>query len=261
MKTLVINLDRSADRLAHSHEQFGRVGIDFDRVQAVDGRTLKNEVIDNISLSDDWPKPTVSEFACFMSHRKCWDILVDSHEKYAAIFEDDIILTRDATKFLSNTDWIPSGVNLLRLETFKMKVYFKRWGKVPANNRHLMKMLSFHSGTGGYIISRELAAKLLKLTNRYMPAPIDHFLFDPLCEVYNENDIYQLVPAICAQEQVLTPETLVLGQSIEGRSVVNMIQKKRGTLTQKQKIARELKRGVSKLTRLATQKRMIVEML
>lgn len=261
MKNYVINLDRSADRLAHCHNQFGRLNLSFERVQAVDARALTQETIDSISVHKDWPKPTISEFACFMSHRKCWELLVSSNEKYAAIFEDDIILTEGATDFLRNYDWIPSDFNLLRLETFRTKVYFKRWGKVPVNNRHLLRMVSFQSGAGGYVLSHALAAKLLKLTDQYMPVPVDHFLFDPDCEVYASNNIYQLAPAICAQEQVLTTGELSLGLNIEDRSIVNMIRKKRGTLTQREKIARELKRGVIKLRRLATDKRMIVETL
>ncbi|MBX8784742.1 glycosyltransferase family 25 protein [Ochrobactrum sp. GRS2] len=261
MKTLVINLDRSADRLSHCHHQFSQLKLQFERVPAVDGRNLEPDDIAKIGLSEDWPKPTLSEFACFMSHRKCWELLVASDDKYAAIFEDDIILTARAGDFLKNADWVPAGVDLLRFETFKMKVYFKRWEQISVHDRHLKRMLSFQSGTGGYLISRDLAAQLLTLTRQYMPAPIDHFLFDPRCEVYAQNNIYQLVPAICAQEQVLTPETLLLGQNIEERSVVHMVQKKRGTLSRKQKIIRELKRGVSKVKRFATEKRMIIDVL
>lgn len=259
MKNLVINLDRSPDRLKHCHEQFGRLNLDFERVAAVDARDLSQSELDNIVLHKDWPKPTNSEFACFMSHRKCWEILVAGTDEYAAIFEDDIILSDSAAEFLKNSDWVPGDVNILRLETFKTKVYFKRWWRLQIRDRHLLKMVGFHAGAGGYIISRRLAVSLLKETVNYMPAPVDHYLFDPGCEVFANNIIFQLVPAVCAQEQVLSAGTLTLGGNIEDRSVVNLIQKKRGSLSGGQKMLRELKRGVYKLKRLAVDKRMIVD--
>lgn len=260
MKNLVINLDRSPERLAHCHEQFGRLNLEFERVAAVDARSLPQSELDKIGLHKDWPKPSNSEFACFMSHRKCWEILVAGTDDYVAIFEDDIILSDSAVDFLKNSDWLSGNIELVHLETFKMKVYFKRRGSIPVNNRKLFRMLSFHAGAGGYIISRNLAEKFVRLTADYMPAPVDHFLFDPDCEISANNNIYQLVPAICAQEQVLTTGALVLGGNIEDRSVVNMIQKKRGSLSVGQKIIREFKRGIYKLARLVTDKRMIVDL-
>jgi glycosyl transferase family 25 len=120
-------------------------------------------------------------------------------------------------------------------------------------------MLSFHAGTGGYLISRELAADFLKLTDNYMPVPIDHFLFDPQCEGFALTDMYQMSPAICVQEQVLQPEALTLGQNIEGRSVVNMIETRRSILSKKHKIIREIRKGTTKIRNFAWQKRMIVD--
>lgn len=261
MKTLVINLDRSTDRLAHCQSQFERLHIGFERVQAVDGRTLSREVIDSIYLRKDWPKPTDSEFACFMSHRKCWELLANSDEKYAVIFEDDIILVENAINFLENIDWIPEDIDILRLETFKMEVYYKRWDKIPVKDRHLMQATTFHVGTGGYIISSKFASALLNMTSNYMPAPIDHFLFDPKCGILTTNSVYQLVPAICAQEKVLMPDNYILEQSIKDRSVVNVPAQKRDTPTQGQKIIRELKRSFKKLKRFVSQKRIIVDIL
>lgn len=261
MKNLVINLDRSPDRLKHCHEQFGRLNLDFERVAAVDARGLSQSELDNIVLHKDWPKPTNSEFACFMSHRKCWEILVAGTDEYAAIFEDDIILSDSAAEFLKNSDWVPADINLLRFETFKTKVYFKRWGNVSVKNWQLLRMLSFHAGTGGYLISRKLAADLLKLSSNYMPVPIDHFLFDPLCDGFSRTNIYQMSPAICVQEQVLQPEALTLGQNIEGRSVVDMIETRRSTLSKTHKIMRELKKGATKIKNFVWQKRMIVDYL
>lgn len=258
MKNYVINLDRSQDRLSHCQKQFEKISIPFERVSGVDAFDLDDDVIINIKLHEDWPKQTQSEFACFMSHRKCWQLLANSNEKYAAIFEDDIVLSDQAGQFLSNEDWIPRNIDLLRLETFKERTYYKRLG-ISVFKRQLLRMMGFQAGAGGYILSQKLANELLKLTDNYMPAPVDHLLFDPRLEVMNKYFAYQLVPAVCVQELVLEQQKSKMGSLIgDTRSVDDMVIK-RHNLTQLNKIKREFKRIPIKFWRLLTQKKMTIE--
>lgn len=48
MKCYVINLDRSADRLAHMRREFDRIGLLFVRMPAVDG----NDIPESDGLSE-----------------------------------------------------------------------------------------------------------------------------------------------------------------------------------------------------------------
>lgn len=41
LKTFAINLERRKDRLQFVKEQLDQLGIDFDRISAIDGNTLK----------------------------------------------------------------------------------------------------------------------------------------------------------------------------------------------------------------------------
>lgn len=45
MKCLVINLDRSPDRLAHITAEFARIGITFERIAGTDAREHPNLVL------------------------------------------------------------------------------------------------------------------------------------------------------------------------------------------------------------------------
>jgi glycosyl transferase, family 25 len=47
MKVFVINLDRSPDRLARIQIQSDQLGFDFERVRAVDGRTMSEPFLGN----------------------------------------------------------------------------------------------------------------------------------------------------------------------------------------------------------------------
>jgi len=258
VKVFVINLDRNPDRLNHCVEQFSACGLTFERVAAVDGKMLSDEFVDGIKLDEHWPKPSKAEFGCFMSHRICWQNLLDSGEDFAAIFEDDVYLSNDAHRLISNSDWIPKYVSILKIETFNTKTYFDRWYKCNVLGRNLLKTKSFQPGTGGYIISRELARKFLNQTENYMPAPIDHYLFDPLLFSVGRDSIYQLFPAVCAQELNIYPDSSKLGSSIEDRSVRDMIRNKRGGIGTWAKILRETKKGLHKLKILYGQRRMVV---
>lgn len=261
LRRLVINLDRNPDRLDHVQEQFLKLKISFERVEAIDGQCLEVEFIDKINTDPSWPTPTKAEFGCFMSHRKCWQNLVDSNENFAAIFEDDLFFSKDAAKFLDNTDWIPDGVEIVKIETVNTKTYFDRWFAKSLLGRKIWKTVSFQSGTGAYIISRGLASRLLSETENYMPAPIDHYLFDPAYKPDSGSYTYQLVPAVCAQECIIDPLNAKLGSSIDARSVKAMIQAKRGSLSQREKIIRELSKGFFKLKKFPFRKRRVVEFL
>lgn len=258
MKLFLINLDRNPNRLAHCVKAFSDVSLTFERVPAVDGKILDNIFIESIEFNKSWPNPNNSEIGCFMSHRICWEKLVDSEDGYAAIFEDDIFLSEDSYKYLRDCSWIPKDVGLLRLETYNTRGYFHRWWKKLVLDRMIWKCQSFQPGTGGYIISREVANQLLSTNKNYIPAPIDHFLFDPKCSAVAQVDAYQLVPALCIQEAVLSPDEASLGGDIHDRSVKNMILNNRGKLTASKKIYRELSIGIGKLLKFPCQKRVII---
>ncbi|TIU13190.1 MAG: glycosyltransferase family 25 protein, partial [Mesorhizobium sp.] len=73
MKCLVINLDRSRDRLAHMTAEFASLGVQFERVAAIDAQDrpdlarmpLRVKRKSSLRLAD-------AEIACLLSHKACW---------------------------------------------------------------------------------------------------------------------------------------------------------------------------------------------
>ncbi|WP_426289123.1 glycosyltransferase family 25 protein [Ensifer adhaerens] len=164
MRCLVINLDRSPERLIHIGSQFSTFGLNFERVAAVDGRELDDAVLAMQPVSKQWKRMNKAEIACFMSHRKCWAIIAEGSDAYGAVIEDDVFFSPSATHALSSSDWIPAEVGLLKIETFRQKVFLSRARVLADAGRTIHALRGCHVGTGGYVISRDYAKRLLELS-------------------------------------------------------------------------------------------------
>ena len=96
MLRLVVNLNRSPERWKAIKTQLDRLKIPVERLEAVDGKLLSEEVVGNLTSSVHFSMGRElerGEIGCFLSHRKCWERLLDTDEKYALVLEDDLILS------------------------------------------------------------------------------------------------------------------------------------------------------------------------
>ena len=189
MKSLVINLDRSADRLAQVTTQFARIGAPFQRVPGVDAAGGAVVAV---------PPLTVPETCCFLSHRQCWQIIADGGDRHGAIFEDDVVFADNAGALLADDGWIPRDADVVKLETFFVPVRLGRRSVDIGGGYSLVRLVGRHVGAAGYILSRDAARKLLKRTSRFKAA-VDNVLFCPTMTTCSRSTIYQLMPALCAQ--------------------------------------------------------------
>ncbi|RVD55910.1 glycosyltransferase family 25 protein [Mesorhizobium sp. M2D.F.Ca.ET.185.01.1.1] len=218
MKCLVINLDRSTDRLDQVTSEFAGIGVAFERIAAVDASTGAL----NFPTARHLTKP---EIACFLSHRKCWQIIADGTDQYSAIFEDDVVFRRDAGPFLSNDNWVPPDADIVKLETFFGQVRLARLASI-GNGHSIGRLVGEHLGTAGYVISKTAAQKLLQRT-KHLKEPVDLALFSPNSMMCARNTTYQVTPALCAQHQFLsgrnTTPTLIQTAPHRPKSVATKI--------------------------------------
>ncbi|MER9354364.1 glycosyltransferase family 25 protein [Mesorhizobium sp. M0514] len=194
----MINLDRSADRLATMAAEFAGIGVPFERIAAVDAR---NDPL-SFPVSSRLTRP---EIACFLSHRKCWQIIADGADQYGAVFEDDAAFKSDAGSILSNDGWVPRDADIVKLETMFGQVRLGRIGSI-GNGYAVGRLVGEHLGTAGYVISKAAAQKLLGRI-RHLKEPIDLTLFSPNSLTFASNKTYQLAPALCVQSQRLPGRT------------------------------------------------------
>lgn len=200
MKCLVINLDRSPDRLAHITAEFARIGIAFERVVAMDARDRPDLMLQRQHPMYAIRRLSGSEIACMHSHRACWSIIAQDDAAYGAVFEDDMVFSAKAGALLADSGWIPADADAVKLETFFSKTMIQRKRTVVDHGFSVLRLRGSHMGTGGYIVSRQMARDLLEATAQ-TSAAADDLVFNPAFPTSGSKTIYQLVPALCAQDQ------------------------------------------------------------
>ena len=110
-------------------------------------------------------------------------------------------MSADFGEIVQDLSWIPPDVHLIKLErggTPNNRILLSKVrGQVARKTLH--RLLSKHTGSAGYILSREYARVALAFTER-MNVPIDHLLFNrnnsPLADRLAP---FQLCPAIVGQ--------------------------------------------------------------
>lgn len=233
LKAFLINLDRSADRLAHVERQFRVIGGAFTRVAAVDGPNLEpRELADFARQRPAHARWTPGELGCFLSHLHVWRKIASGEDEAAAVFEDDIHVARDLKALLASGDWMPSDADLVRLEANRKLLLRDGRSIGVAPGRRVYRMASGTWGSAGYIITRAAAAKLSE-SRPELHHPVDIFLFKPgRSQIASELACYQIVPAVCIQTQVHAGAQTELQSMIEhGAEMPRQPRSRTGTLT------------------------------
>ena len=203
MKSYLINLDRSPERLAHFTEQARRAGLDFDRISAVDGRTLdETQRSDVVSRHFEFQPLNPGEIGIFLSQRSSWQRLLDSGEPMAAVFEDDVVLAARAGDLLQRIEAGGWRGDIIKLETTCRQVVLGD-ACCRLTDQHLLSPLcSWHGGAAGYVITRAAARRLLQATWP-LADPVDQVLFNPMSRISASLRLLQLTPGLCIQKTIL----------------------------------------------------------
>jgi len=113
-KVLVINLARSPERLAAIASQLDAIGVSFERVDALDGKELSDDFIEEVSPAQLVGKSyhralSNAEVACSLSHKKAWQQIVDDDLDFAIVLEDDVELLDNFKDVLTLLSELPHG--------------------------------------------------------------------------------------------------------------------------------------------------------
>ncbi len=181
--------------------QLAGLGLNASRIAAVDADDVSDGWLSQI-FRRRGPLGTVpkGDQCCSLSHRRAWAEFLATKAPYAAVLEDDVVLDSDAAALLGSDNWIPAGVDLVKLEHFGPSYQRVLIGdEQPVASRHsLAPMLSRHTGAAAYVLSRAAAIKLLAVER--WDVPVDHVLFNPnVSPLAAALHPFQLLPAIARQ--------------------------------------------------------------
>jgi glycosyl transferase family 25 len=217
MKVYLINLDRHAERLAHATAEFRRLGLEFERLPAIDGFALQSSDVSALSS-----RLSRGELGCLLSHREAWRRIAEGPEPFAAVFEDDIHLADWAGDFLRDADWVPPGTAIVKLETMLKPVLLGRTAMPTRRHCALAALQSAHMGSAGYVLASTAAPRLLEAG---ISAPSDTVLFRIAPASL---PVLQLDPALCVQDTfhpIVGARSQTLGSTInEERKATRRVQ-------------------------------------
>ena len=202
------------------HETLGRAGVELQRVSAIDGAALSAEALEEFRRThtanlDGW---LPGEIGCFLSHFEAWRRIAAHTDDWAAVFEDDVHVSPDLGPLLVSDDWIPTAADVVRLEANRPMRLAAGRPIDAAPGRRVYHALSGTAGAAAYILSRHAAAWIVETKPKLWTAA-DVFLFKPkISSVARKLRRYQVVPAVCIQEEVLERGNARLKSQIKTRA-------------------------------------------
>jgi glycosyl transferase family 25 len=213
MDIYLINLARRPDRRTTMELQAQKLGLTLTRLDARDARDA------DMGTMDRWFQPAGplgeiprGDKCCSLSHRDAWQRLIDSGGAYGAVLEDDVVLKDGARIVLGSGDWIPKGIDLIKLEHYGppgQSVLLSDFTDVGQGFR-IARMHSRHTGAAAYILSRRAAEILLAIAR--FDLPVDHLLFNPNnSKIFARLQPWQLLPTVARQQDFIGDKSDIEG--------------------------------------------------
>jgi glycosyl transferase family 25 len=225
MHIYLINLGRRPDRLAAMTAQAQGIGLGLDRIEAVDARIADVRAMDRwFAAGGPLGEIPRGDKACLLSHRAAWETFLGTGDAHAVFLEDDVRLSASAGALLVSDNWIPAGVEVVKLEHYgppgQRVLLSDLHGISLASPRQaattrgedfaLGRMLSRHTGAAAYILSRAAAETLLEET--CFDLPVDHLIFNPNnSRLFARLAPWQLMPAIARQQEFVGEKSDIEG--------------------------------------------------
>lgn len=171
---LVINLGRSADRLAFQKTQLAALGIPMQRLAAIS--TDQVDAVHYESLANGWErKLRPAELACFLSHLEAWHHVSDLNQPWL-ILEDDALLSCEVPGLLAALSENSQQIDLVTLETRSRKKLIDKRAHRAGARFNLHRLYQDRTGAAAYVLYPSGARKLLQKTQTHAPGLADAFI-------------------------------------------------------------------------------------
>jgi glycosyl transferase family 25 len=200
----VINLARDTTRLANCTAQAQELGFSFERVEAVEGKSLSSDFIDEFRRSR--PRGGRSwlhgQIGCFMSHFRVWETIAAGDSSAALVLEDDLHFSKELGRFLQFSEEISGVYDIIRLEVSTTRL--RLGASVAEFERRKVRQVKSNSWcAGAYLISKSAAIEAIERPTEEH-SPTDEYLFNlDRSMLARKLKLYQVDPALCIQDKYL----------------------------------------------------------
>ena len=184
----VINLAEKEERWNRMVRLSKENGVTLTRVEAFSPSTIPiksafSEIF-NCYLSPQ-------QLGCYFSHRRIWEKIAKGSSPFAVVLEDDAVFSEDLVSFVDEVKKASINFDIIRLEdTYKGTSFITDSKLVQVGGIDLGRLYSSSAGTGGMIVSKEGAKKLLEIARPVLP--VDELLFNKYSPIWNQLINYQV---------------------------------------------------------------------
>ena len=128
---ILINLDRSPDRLRAMAAQLDATGLPWERLAATDGRALDAEPLSRayspeLNRKQNNRDLAPGQIACFTSHRRAWRRIAESGWDGGIVLEDDVVLAEFFPEAVHALASAPGCWNALKLHGSRSRPVVRR---------------------------------------------------------------------------------------------------------------------------------------
>src|ERR1035441_8705213 len=167
MQTYVVNLARSPERRAHMIAQLSKTRVQYQIVDAVDGRDLDlsdSRLFDPAVVGTSAFRP--GAVGCALSHLEVYRRVLDDGLEKALVLEDDVVLPADLDALCDAIAQHMVGAEIALLNFHSPEpCRITKAGSVPLPSSRLLVQVIDEgqpSSTGCYLITREACARMVK---------------------------------------------------------------------------------------------------
>jgi glycosyl transferase family 25 len=108
LKIFLINLQKRTDRLNFISSQLNELGLNFEKITAIDGMTLplSYPIVNYQKFLINQKRPIVQgEIGCAESHRFIWKKMLNENIDYALALEDDVEISPEIIELIEKENW------------------------------------------------------------------------------------------------------------------------------------------------------------
>jgi len=183
-----LNLDCRPDRMEKMQKRFDHFGIEFKRIQAIDGKTMSNKEYNKYKLYKK--KLSKVELACTLGHKIIYENALKNAYEKILVFEDD-------AKFVINFNERMQEIKTLNWDFIQLGASdFSKIMPIAENGFCNAKSRTAW-GTFAYAIKSKCYKQILEIMNSKGMYVADGYLVDYAKE---SNNCYVYFPNICTME-------------------------------------------------------------